>query len=162
MTVTLGERTAETVAVYFEKARSPAIRKTLPQKAQTLEEALADFRKTQEPGAQSFGRTVYADGEYIGDVWCYCMDLAGDPQAMVSYCVFEPELWGQGAATEALSLFLAEIRERFGLERVGAFTFAGNAASIRVLEKNGFRLTESFVEDGVESGYYLRTPSSVG
>lgn len=156
MKITLGGRTAETVAVYFEKTRSPAIRSALPQKAQTLEEALADFRKTRSPGANSFGRTIHADGQYVGDVWCYCMDPAGDPQAMASYCVFEPELWGRGVATKALGLFLEEIRERFGLERVGAFAFASNTGSIRVLEKNGFRLQESFTEDGVESGYYQR------
>ena len=157
MNVILGDRTAETVAVYFEKTRSPVIRQTLPQKAQTVEEALADFRKTQEPGAASFGRTVYADGRYVGDVWCYCMDRAGNPQAMVSYCVFEQELWGRGIAARALGLFLEEIRTRFGLERIGAFTFTGNAASIRVLEKNGFCLMESFMEDGVESAYYQRS-----
>ena len=156
MKITLEERTAETAAVYFKKTRSPVIQKALPQKAQTAEEALADFRKTQEPGADSFGRTIHANGQYVGDVWCYCMDPAGDPQAMVSYCVFEQDLWGQGAATQALGLFLEEIRTRFGLERVGAFAFAANTGSIRVLEKNGFRLQESFVEDGVESGYYLR------
>lgn len=156
MKITLGGRTAETVAAYFERTRSPAIRKMLPQKAQTLEEALEDFRKTQAPGAKSFGRTIYADGRYVGDVWCYCMDPDGDPQAMLSYCIFEQSLWGRGIATEALGLFLKEIRERFGLERVGAFTFAGNAASIRVLEKNGFRLQEFFTEDGVESRYYRR------
>ena len=87
------------------------------------------------------------------------MDRAGDPQAMVSYCVFEQELWGRGIAGRALGLFLEEVRERFGLERVGAFTFAENTGSIRVLEKIGFRLMESFTEDGVESGYYLRTSS---
>jgi len=156
MTVTLGRRTADTAAVYFEKTRSPAIRKMLPQKARTLEEALADFRKTQEPGAQSFGRTIYADGQYVGDVWCYCMDPGGDPQAMVSYCVFVQELWGRGIAAEALGLFLEDVRARFGLERFGAFTFAANPGSVRVLEKNGFQLQESFVEDGVESRYYLR------
>lgn len=156
MNVRLGDRTAETAAVYFKRTRSPAIRKTLPQKAQTLEEALADFHKTQSPGANSFGRTIYAGGRYVGDVWCYCMDPAGDPQAMVSYCVFEQALWGRGIASEALGLFLEEIRERFALERVGAFTFLENTGSIRVLEKNGFRLAESFTEDGVESGYYVR------
>lgn len=155
MTVLLGERTAETAAVYFARTRDPAIRRALPQRARTLEEFLADFRKSQEPGADSFGRTVYAGGRYVGDVWCYCMDPAGDPQAMVSYCVFERELWGRGAATEALRLFLEELRERFGLERIGAFAFASNIGSIRVLEKNGFHLAESFMEDGVESGYYL-------
>lgn len=156
MRVSLGERTAETAAVYFKRTRSPAIRKFLPQKARTLEEALADFRKTREPGAESFGRTIRSDGQYVGDVWCYCMDRSGDPQAMVSYCVFETALWGRGIAAKALGLFLEEIRERFGLERVGAFTFSENAASIRVLEKNGFHREESFTEDGVESGYYLR------
>ena len=156
MVISLDSRTAETVAVYFEKTRSPVIQKMLPQKAQTLDEALADFRKTQEPGARSFGRTIWADGRYVGDVWCYCMDPGGDPQAMVSYCVFEQDLWGRGAATEALRLFLEEVRERFGLVRIGAFTFAENTGSIRVLEKNGFRLAESFTEDGILSGYYQR------
>ena len=155
MTVTLGERTAETAAVYFERTRTPAIQKMLPQKAQTLEEALADFQKTREPGTRSFGRTIYAGGRYVGDVWCYGMDPDGEPQAMVSYCVFEQELWGRGIAAGALGLFLEEIRKRFGLERVGAFTFAANAPSIRVLEKNGFQPQESFVEDGVESRFYL-------
>ena len=87
-------------------------------------------------------------------MWCYGMDREGDPQAMVSYCVLEPSLWGRGAATEALRLFLEEIQERFGLERIGAFTYAENTASIRVLEKNGFRLLEAFSENGRESRYY--------
>ena len=157
MQITLGNRTAETVAVYFEKAGIPEIRSTLPQKARTLEEALADFRETQTPNARSFGRTIYADGVYVGDVWCYCLDPGGQPQAMISYCVFEKGLWGKGVASRALGLFLEEIRERFGLERAGAFTFSDNTASIRVLEKNGFRLMESFIEDGTESRYYERS-----
>lgn len=156
MNVLLGERTAETAAVYFEQTRSPVLRRFLPQKAQTLEEFLTDFRASQRPGADSFGRTILAGGRYAGDVWCYGMDPAGDPQAMVSYCIFEQTLWGRGIASEALGLFLEEIRERFGLERVGAFTFEANAGSIRVLEKNGFRLAESFTEGGVGSRYYLR------
>lgn len=156
MTITLQDRTADTVVVYFQRARVPAIEKMLPQRAKTLGEALADFQRTQEPGAGSYGRTIYADGHYVGDVWCYGMDPEGDPQAMVSYCVFEQALWGRGAATEALGLFLEEIRERFGLRRIGAFTYMENTGSIRVLEKNGFQLRESFVEDGVGSGYYQR------
>lgn len=156
MTISLGERTAETAAIFFQKSQAPVIRRTLPMKAKTLEEALADFQDTQKPGAKSFGRTIYVDGRYVGDVWCYGMDPSGDPQAMVSYGIFAPELWGKGAATTALGLFLEEIRARFGLERIGAFTFARNTASVRVLEKNGFLLSESLLEDGVESGYYLR------
>jgi len=62
MTISLGARTAETVAVFFQNAQSPAIRRTLPMKAKTPEDALADFQDTQKPGARSYGRTIYADG----------------------------------------------------------------------------------------------------
>ncbi len=161
MNITLHRRTAETAAVYFARSRAPEIRKTLPQKAQTLEEAMAEFHKSQAPGAASYGRTIYADGRYVGDVWCYGIDRQGEPQAMVSYCVFEQGLWGRGAASGALRLFLAEIRERFGLERVGAFTYAANTGSVRVLEKNGFRLSETWVEEGVESCYYVYSAPAV-
>ena len=156
MEITLGVRTAETAALYFEKASSPSIRKTLPQRARTVDEAVADFYESQKPGASSFGRTILADGRYVGDVWCYCIDPGGDPGAMVSYCVFEQDLWGLDVASTSLGLFLGEIGPKFGLKTVGAFTFADNFPSIRVLEKNGFRLMEEFTEDGVLSRYYQR------
>ena len=38
--IVLGERTEETVRVYFEKANQPEIKAMLPQKAQTVEEGL--------------------------------------------------------------------------------------------------------------------------
>lgn len=75
---------------------------------------------------------------------------------MLSYCIFDKVLWGKGAATEAVGLFLQQAVERFSLRSVGAFTFADNKASIRVLEKNGFAVQESFVEDGRESVYLER------
>ncbi len=43
--IVLGERTEETVRIYFEKAKQPVIKAMLPQKAQTVEEALEDFKK---------------------------------------------------------------------------------------------------------------------
>lgn len=46
---------------------------------------------------------------------------------------------------------------RYELKSIGAFTFADNIASIRVLEKNGFSVQESFVEDGRESVYLERS-----
>ena len=156
MKVTLRDRTAETVAVYFTKAQQPAIKQMLPQKATSVEEALADFAKTQQPGATSYGRTIYADECYIGDVWVYGMDLHDTPNAMLSYCIFEKEMWGRGAATESVRLLLEDVQERLGLKTIGAFTYAANAASIRVLEKNGFVLKETFSEDGELSQFYQR------
>lgn len=152
--VTLGVRTAETAAIYFEKTGSEAIRKFLPQKAQTVEEAVEDFHASQRPGASSFGQTILADGRYVGDIWCYHIDPFDVPGAMVSYCVFEPGFQGQGIATKALELFLPEIARKYGLKTAGAFTYTDNLPSIRVLEKNGFRLAQEFMENGASSRYY--------
>lgn len=156
MNVTLCERTAKTVAIYFEKAQQPIIRKTLPQKAQSVEEALADYAKTQQPGANSYGRTIYMDGRYVGDVWIYTIDKNDTPNAMLSYCIFETDIWGKGAATAGVQLFLNEVQMKFGLRTIGAFTYAENTASIRVLEKNGFTLEDEFTEKGIVSRYYQR------
>lgn len=156
MKITLHERTAQTVAIYFERAQQPDVRRMLPQKAQTVEEALADFARTQMPGATSFGRTIAADGRYVGDVWCYGIDPADTPNAMLSYCIFEKDARGCGAATEAVRLFLAEVSARYRLRTIGAFTYGDNAASICVLEKCGFMLKERFTEAGRESCYFER------
>ena len=153
MVITLGKRTAETVRIYFEKANRPEIKKVLPQKAKTVEEALADYEKTRLPGATSFGQTILADGRYVGDIWCYCIDMEDEPNCMVSFCVFELESWSKGIATAALKLFIEAIRAKYGVKTIGAFTYANNLASISVLEKNGFSVMEEFEENGVLSKY---------
>ena len=157
MNITLGTRTAETVRIYFEKSQNPEIRKVLPQKAQSVEEALADYEETLLPGATSFGRTILADDRYIGDIWCYCIDPEDEPNCMVSFCLFQPEYRSKGITTAALKLFLGEISLRYGVKTVGAFTYAHNHAFLRVLEKAGFSVMEEFEEDGVLSKYLQYT-----
>ena len=151
--VCLRERTADHVVIYFQKARSPEIRKWLPQQAQTLEQALEAYRRTLLPGATSFGRTIYADGVYVGDIWCYCIDPHETPNCMLSLCIFDGRYRSCGIGTQAVGLFVREILQRDKIRTIGAFSFADNAASIRVLEKNGFRVLETFVEDARESCY---------
>lgn len=157
MVITLEKRTADTVRTYFEKANRPEIKAVLPQKAQTVEEALEDYEKTLLPGAPSFGQTVYVDGRYVGDIWCYCIDMEDEPNCMVSFCIFEPECWSKGIATAALGQFIRNIRIRYGVKTIGAFTFSHNHASLRVLEKNGFSVMEEFEEDGILSKYLQYT-----
>ena len=154
MEILLKARTEDTVRIYFKKAQIPSIKAMLPQKAQSEEDAIADYRKTLLPSATSYGRTIWADGQYVGDIWCYCINKTEEPNAMLSYCIFEGKLWGKGIATSAVRLFLQEIHDRFQLQSVGAFTFSDNEASIRVLEKTGFSPMETFVEDGRESKYF--------
>ena len=154
MIVSLHQRTEAHVRTYFQRTQDVEIKEMLPSSAETVEDALAMFRHTQEPGADSFGRTVYADGVYVGDVWCYGIQQEEAPNAMLSYCLFDKACWGKGIATEAVRLFLAEIKARYAVNSVGAFAYADNAASLRVLEKNGFVCVEEFEEDGRRSGYW--------
>lgn len=154
MNITLRPRTRESVKTYFEKASVPEIKKVLPQNAKSVDEALEAYEKSLLPTSTSFGLTVWADGCYVGDVWCYCIDQGEEPNCMLSYCIFESSMWSRGIATEAVKLFLSLIREKFHINTVGAFTFSSNEASVRVLEKNGFALVEEYEEDGVMSKYF--------
>lgn len=154
MIIALKDRTADSVRTYFEKTNRPEIKQVLPQKAKTVEEALEDYEKTLLPNAASFGQTVYVDGKYVGDVWCYCIDMDDEPNCMISFCIFEPEYWSKGIATTAVNMFIKNICAKYHVKTIGAFTFLHNDASIRVLEKNGFAVVEEFEEDGVLSKYF--------
>ena len=155
MEIKFGIRNEETVVRYFERVQDPEIKSVLPQETRTAEDALNDYKKSLEPDATSYGRTILADGVHIGDVWCYRIDNNDEPNAMLSYCVFEKEYWNRGIATEAVRLFLKEVSARYGLRTMGAFTYADNIPSIRVLENNGFHMTEEFEEDGRLSMFFL-------
>lgn len=159
MKIELHARTEEHVRIYFEKAKDPEIRALLPQKATSIEEAIADYYTTQKPGATSFGRTIYVDAAYVGDVWCYGLNQENEPDAMVSYCVFEKTYWNHGIATKALEYFLEEIVAEFELKSIGAFSYGENCASIAVLKKNGFGVLERFIENGVECVYLQKSIS---
>lgn len=156
MNIELRERTENHVRIQYEKIREPEIWAMIPMTDKTLEQAIADYAQTQLPGASSFGRTIYVDGAYAGDIWCYCMDLEEEPNAMIGYCLFEKTLWGRGITTEAVKLFLEKVTARFGLKTMGAVAYCSNAASLRVLEKSGFEKKEEFEEDGFLSAYYQK------
>ncbi len=63
--------------------------------------------------------------------------------------------WGQGLATEAARVALADAFERVGLERVISIARCANAASIHVMNKLGLRLERVFAHDGVELVMYV-------
>ncbi len=141
--ITLDERSIETVKIYYEKSKQPIIKEMLPQKAQSIEEAILDYKKTLLPFSTSYGRIIKKNGKYIGDIWCYCINKKEVPNAMLSYCIFDTAYWNKGIATEAVQLFLKEVFKRYKINTIGAFTFSDNVASIKVLEKVGFLLLEN-------------------
>lgn len=148
------DRTEETVSIYFEKTKDKEIKKYLPQKAKCIEEAIADYHKSLLFDTKSYGKTIWIDDTYIGDIWCYCIDKNEVPNAMISYCIFNKKYWKKGIATKVLDLFIKEINEQFMLQSFGAFTYSENIASVRVLEKNDFKCIETILEDNIESKYY--------
>ena len=77
-------------------------------------------------------RTVLVDGVVAGHVASFVMFGQRD----VTYWIGR-EYWGAGVATRALSLLLREDSTR----PIHARVATDNAASIRVLEKCGFRMT---------------------
>ncbi|MGW5426521.1 GNAT family N-acetyltransferase [Streptomyces sp. NPDC004059] len=77
-------------------------------------------------------RTVLADGEVAGNAAVY--GVAGERE--VTYWIDRAH-WGRGVATAALRSLLAEVPERPLYARAAA----DNTASLRVLDKCGFRET---------------------
>jgi RimJ/RimL family protein N-acetyltransferase len=76
-------------------------------------------------------RTILADGSVAGHIARF--ERSG--QAEITYWLGRA-YWGKGFATRALSLFLEEISERPLYARAAK----DNVASLRVLEKCGFRI----------------------
>ncbi len=76
-------------------------------------------------------RTIIDGGDVVGSAASFMMD--GERE--VTYWV-ERARWGRGIASAALALLLEEVTER----PLGARAAADNAASLRVLERAGFRV----------------------
>ena len=76
-------------------------------------------------------RTIEEEGDAAGYVFTFIS--AGS--RVVGYWLGR-EWWGRGIATQALAAFLELVDER----PLGATVAPANQASVRVLEKNGFRL----------------------
>lgn len=156
MDIQLKARTLENALTYFERTKDPDIERMFPRSVLTREQAIANFQASLLPDADSFGQTIWADGEYVGDIWCFCIDRSQQPNAMLSLCLFAKERWGQGIGSRAGAALSADgdravssaKHRRLCLFRQSAF-FAPSA-------KNGFVVQERFVEDGRESVYLER------
>ena len=152
--ISLQERKKEHVKEYFYRTRAEEIQNMIPGSAKSLEDALAMYEESLKKDATSFGRTIYCEAKYIGDIWCYSLDINNDPNAMLSYCIFEKEYWNKGIATNAVNMFMKELIQRFRIKSIGAFLYADNTGSRHVLEKNGFLRMEELIEDKRASFYF--------
>lgn len=159
MKITLTPRTAEHVKIYWKKIQDEEIRKHIPLESLSLEEALGQYEASVQPGANSFGMCIEADGDYVGDAWCYGIDEENEKMAMFSFLIFEKSLWGKGVGSEAARLFCTEALSRYKIRKLGAFTYAENIGSLKALQKAGFFEKERFLEEGRLSVYLERLKS---
>lgn len=160
-TIRLQPRTAEHVRIYWERTQDDEIRSMFPMAGASLEQALELFEQSNLPGASSYGRIICADGHYIGDIWCYCIDEKEEKTAMLSILIFDKAFWHKGIGQRAIGLFLQEMFTKYQLETIGAFTFADNVSSVHALEKSGFEKLEEFSEDGRASVYLEYRPNKL-
>lgn len=135
MDIQLKARTLENALTYFERTKDPDIERMFPRSVLTREQAIANFQASLLPDADSFGQTIWADGEYVGDIWCFCIDRSQQPNAMLSLCLFAKERWGQGIGSRAVQLFLPMVTERFRLQSIVAFVYSDNLPSLHLLQK---------------------------
>ena len=86
-----------------------------------------------------------ADGSLCGFAEFY--GLRDDAHKIsIGYRLLE-RYWGQGIATEAVSLMTDYLFEQTDIELITASVMVENAASSRVLEKNGFTCTARGIEE---------------
>ena len=82
--------------------------------------------------------TLRGGGEAVGSCGLR-RKPGGEDEADIGY-ELAPRLWGQGYATEAARAMVDFGFRELGLHRISSWCIADNAASARVLEKDGFTL----------------------
>jgi RimJ/RimL family protein N-acetyltransferase len=80
---------------------------------------------------------ILLNGKHIGNIGCPEIDYENE-NLEVGYWIGKP-YWGKGYATEALKLFLKEVKKKFNPVRIVAYHFTYNPASGRVMQKCGFK-----------------------
>lgn len=126
----------------------------------TLDDAHAWFEHVREPGRDLHFAIEHA-GVAVGGIGIKAgVDIARQT-GRVGYWL-GPEHWGRGIATAAVRALVEHVQARQLFARLEAAVFAWNPASMRVLEKAGFKreglLRKSVSKDGqlIDSVLYAR------
>jgi len=101
--------------------------------------------------ASTFAFAIVADGRVVGSIGAFRQGNIHSRTAELGYYIAEP-LWGKGAMSRAVSLLCAHVFSHTDILRIYAEPFSYNAASRRVLEKNGFRHEGTLRQNAVKGG----------
>ena len=145
--VVLREVTEDDLPAFFEHQLDPEATRMAAFPSRDLDAFMSHWRRIlADPTVVA--RTVVFDGQVAGNVGSW--EQSGEWQ--VGYWIGR-EFWGKGVATSALSQFLRHVRIR----PLWAHVVKHNIASIRVLEKCGFTISEQ--EGGASEEVVLRLDS---
>ncbi len=118
----------------------------------TLDDARKEIERwtSAEQIAGRFAIRLAETSEYLGFV--HLGEIERDHgRCKLGYLIGEKALWGRGYATEAVRAVVGHAFGPLGLRRIQAGAYATNPASIRVLEKTGFR-REGVLRSSVRRG----------
>lgn len=144
---------------FFRMVSDPDVTRFIGVGAKTVEAARTVLveRTMQDYRKHGYGRwatVLKSTGDVIGFTGLKHLEEFGEVD--LGYRFFK-EHWGQGLATEASRAVLAYGFDRLGLERIAAFADIENKASIRVLEKLGFRFENFTTYWGHDVARYVLT-----
>ena len=141
MTVTLREVTQEDLPIFFEHQLDAEATRMAAFPSRDHEAFMAHWARIMNKETNETGilNTILADDTVAGNVVYW--EAAGEPN--IAYWLGKAH-WGKGIASAALAQFLTKIEAR----PVYAHVAKHNFASIRVLQKCGFRLAREEMCDG--------------
>ena len=100
---------------------------------------------TSNDRKEGIWRSIWADGEFVGSISVERKAENDKVVGEIGYMILTP-FWAQGIGTEAVRQVCGIAFQELELDRIIGQVFPENVASVRVLEKNGFRLEETIVE----------------
>ena len=109
---------------------------------------------SENEGKEGVWRSIWADGQLVGSISVERKDEGGKTNGEIGYMILTP-FWSQGFGTESVKQICEIAFQELALEQIVGQVFPENAASARVLEKNGFRLEETKTGAVVKGGKAL-------
>jgi ribosomal-protein-alanine N-acetyltransferase len=140
------DHTPEDLDVFCALEADPEVRRFVGGRPRTREEAEHRFRDQflrSTPDRLRLWATVFKpEGRYIGycGVYPHFGEAGPIPEEGALGFTLARAYWGRGLATEAACAFVDFGFNEIHLRRIVATIEAGNSASVRVIEKLGFRL----------------------
>ena len=82
---------------------------------------------------------LFTEGEHIGNIILKNI-CSFHKRAEIGYVIGEKKYWGKGFGKKAVKLIIYKAKNEFKLNKLYASTVKENIGSIKVLEKNSFKL----------------------